>query len=104
MQISGSIRCCLMTLMSTAMSIVNLLGVAAHPRASAKPASTEADVLEIDRLPVDAHHRRCDPAGELARIDHAAHQRCHESEVVGSRQPLVLLGGPFLLADHAAVG
>src|SRR5438034_11623983 len=48
-------------------------------RACVDTLSVEADILEINRLIVDAAHRRSDPVGEFAWLDDAAHQRLHVS-------------------------
>src|SRR5262245_33674355 len=100
MQISGSITCWFSTSSATAMSI-SASGLHHAPNTAA---STEAHVVELDRLPVDAHHRRGDPAGELARLDHAAHQAGDERAVLVGGQPLPDLVAPLGFADHAAVG
>src|SRR6218665_4101110 len=89
MQISGSIKCCLMTCAMAAWSITG---------------SAETHVLEVHRLPVDADRRRGNPARESAGLDHAAHQECHEGQVLGPGQPLMVDCLPLLLAQHPAVG
>src|SRR5262245_46561195 len=63
-----------------------LLGTMGSATASL-PARTGAqlDVLELDRLAVDAPGGRRDPAGELAGLDHRLHQRGHVHLVVGGR-------------------
>src|SRR4051794_20160985 len=91
MQISGSIRCCLMT---TAVSVAT----------SMKGLSAEAHVLEIDRLAVDADRRRGDPVGELAGLDDASHQRRDEGPIFIARQPLALVRLPLSLVDYPPVG
>src|SRR5262245_29204879 len=63
----------------------------------------QLDVLELDRLAVDAARRRRDPARELAGLGDRLHQRRHVDLVVGRRQPRVLAGVPLRLADDAAV-
>src|SRR5678816_3856085 len=94
MQISGSIRCCLMTAGSaTAAALVSI-----------SASSPETDVFEIDRLLVDAHSRRRDPGGVLAGLEHRVHQRGDEGEVGRARQPLAFLCLPFLVAHDAALG
>src|SRR3954447_17137422 len=90
MQISGSIRYCLMIAMPAAMSM-------------AVSESVEPHVFEVDGLAVDTHDRRRDPPGELAGLDHAAHQRTHEGAVVLGGQPLALFRVPFGLAHDATV-
>src|SRR6185369_7520596 len=99
MQISGSIRCCLISTASaaTAVSIVEVC-------AKAGTVSAEADVLEIDRLAIDADRGRRDPAGELAGLDDAAHQRADERAVGRARQPFGLVRLPLVLADDAPLG
>src|SRR6218665_2033296 len=85
MQISGSIKCCLMT---CAMAAGSMAG------------SAETHVLEVHRLPVDADRRPRNPARESAGLDHAAHQRCHEGQVLRRGQPLRLARLPLLLPQH----
>src|SRR5437588_389461 len=67
-------------------------------------AGGELHVLELDRLAVDAARGRRDPAGELARLHHRRHEARHVGLVLRRRQPVVLAGVPFGLADDAAVG
>src|SRR6476661_7631585 len=98
MQISGSIRCCLMTVAAASMAIgVRARRVARDYCTIPRPAprdrtlrSVEPDVLEVDRLLVDAHWRRSDPSRELAALDDAAHQRRDKRAVFRGRQPASL--------------
>src|SRR5689334_4532592 len=98
MQISGSIRCGLMTAASAATA--SMCASLSMPRPARSPprgarllyhrpagycrrsSSAEAHVLEVQRLPVDADGRRCDPAGVLAGLDHTAHEGSDEREIL----------------------
>src|SRR3546814_13004063 len=90
MQTSGSIRCCLTTWAGCDAVIAVVL--------------IETHVLEIDRLTVDADHGRCNPVGKLARLDHAPHQGCDKTPVLGRRPPVVFVRLPLLVAQPGAVG
>src|SRR4051812_22705628 len=50
-------------------------------RNAARSFSVKLDVLVLDRKIVDAALGRGDPAGHLAGLDHAPHERVHESPV-----------------------
>src|SRR5581483_4175650 len=64
----------------------------------------EADVLEVDRLAVDALLRRRNPVGELPALGHAArHQRLHVGVVLRARQPVMPPAVPFGFGQHVAV-
>src|SRR5690606_36122515 len=63
-----------------------------------------ADVLEVDRLAVDAAGRRCDPVGEVPwREDGPMHDGAQVGLVRLARQPLVPLPFELLLGDEAAL-
>src|SRR5882757_9369599 len=105
MQISGSIRCC--TAYSALAEAAMLVSPWVVPGAiAARPwvrASVEAYVLEVHRLPVDADGRGRDPAGELARLDHPAHQRGDKGAVSLARQPVRQVGLPLQVGHHVPI-
>src|SRR6516162_10791833 len=63
----------------------------------------EANVVEVERLAVDAVARRCDPCGDLAPLVHRLHQRPHVGLVHVGGQPLALAALPLLRRDLLAV-
>src|SRR5437899_7805004 len=71
---------------------------------STPPCSGQADVLEIDRLAVDAAGRRRDPVGEAAALGDRLHQALEVRLVGLGRQPLGPLRIPLGLAENATVG
>src|SRR6185437_800817 len=83
MQMTGSIKCCRRT--ACAMLLMISLPPERRPVASA---SVETDVLDVQRLLVDARQRCCDPAGIAARFRHAAHQRGDEGAIRSGGHPL----------------
>ena len=50
---------------------------------SGRSDSVKSDVFKVNRHAFDASNRRCDPVGELARLDHPAHQRLNKRMIVG---------------------
>src|SRR6185503_17520677 len=65
--------------------------------------STQAHVLELERLAVDPARGRGDPAGEAAGLGDGLHQAAHEDLVLGGGKPVVVARVPLRLAQHPAV-
>src|SRR5713226_4858865 len=69
----------------------------------ARGGSVEAHVFEVERLAVDAFHRRSNPVGEFAELrDAAAHERLHVGIVLGTREPLEFMSLPLLFRQDFA--
>jgi len=63
----------------------------------------EANVLEIERLAVNAFYWGSDPVGEFAEFgDSAAHKGLHVSIVLGTGKPLEFVGLPLFLGEDFA--
>src|SRR6267154_339761 len=67
--------------------------------------SVEADVLEVERLSINAFYRGSDPIGEFAEFgDSAAHKGLHIGIVLGSGEPLEFVGLPLLFGEDFTGG
>src|SRR3954447_9336294 len=95
MQISGSTRWCRMAPGATDASIRGCEG---------GTVLVEPNVLEIERLSVDADHRRRDPVRVTTTVDDASHQRRDIGAILVGRQPVALARPPRRLVDDASVG
>src|SRR4051794_33506596 len=73
-------------------------------RKTSNSVSVKFDVLVINGEVVDAALGRCDPAGHLAGLDHAVHERLDEGPVGGRGDPLGEVLLVVLLRDHLARG